>query len=294
MSQCGYIAVVGRPNVGKSTLMNHILGQKISITSRKAQTTRHQVLGIKTENDIQAIFVDTPGMHQGTKKQLNRMMNRAADSVLHETSVIIFIVEAGKWREEDDWIIEKFRHVKAPIILAINKIDKLKSKNDVLPFLEMVQSKYDFSAVIPVSALQAKNLDTLEAEAYQYLPEAPHVYGEDEITNRSVRFLVSEIIREKLFRLTGDEIPHSTAVEIELYQDEEKITRIAAVILVERKGQKPIVIGSKGERLKRVGQQARLEIQELIGRKVFLQLWVKIKDNWSDDARMLKSLGYDD
>lgn len=294
MSRCGYVALIGQPNVGKSTLMNHLLGQKISITSRKPQTTRHQILGIKTDADVQAIFIDTPGMHRQGKKKLNALMNRAADSVLNEVNVILLMLSAEGWQSADDWILSKLTEIKTPVIAIINKIDTLHGRNDLLPFIEQLQKKYAFAAIIPLSAKTGENVSALETSLAQQLPESPHVYSDDELSNRSMRFIAAEIVREKLFRLTGQEIPYSTAVEIELFKEKPKLVHIAAVILVERPSQKKIVIGKAGINLKRIGQQARFDLENLLEKKVFLQLWVKIKDNWADDARMLKSLGYDE
>jgi len=291
--KCGYIAIIGRPNVGKSTLLNHILGLKLSITSRKPQTTRHQIMGVKTVDKGQFIFVDTPGIHSGGNRAINRYMNRAASSVIHDVDVILFIVQSLKWTDEDQLVLNKLEQVDAPVILLVNKVDQVADKDKLLPFISEISEKYKFENVVPISAQRGDNLDQLEAHLLGLLPENPPFFQNDEFTDRSTRFLAAEIIREKLVRELGNELPYQTTVEIERYKDEEKLTRIHALILVETKGQKIIVIGDKGARLKSIGTKARKDIEELIGRKVFLQLWVKVKSGWSDSETSLKSLGYD-
>ena len=291
--KCGYIAIIGRPNVGKSTLLNHILGVKLSITSRKPQTTRHQILGVKTTEQGQFIYVDTPGIHSGGKKAINRYMNKAASSVIHDVDVVLFLIQALKWTEEDQMVLDKLASVEVPVILVVNKVDTLVDKEQLLPFLQQVDCKRNFHKVIPLSALKGDNLDTLEQCILAELPENPPVFPEDEYTDRSVRFLAAEIIREKLVRELGQELPYQTTVEIESYKDKENITEIHAVILVEAKGQKAIIIGNKGTRLKNIGTKARKDMEKLLGKKVFLQLWVKVKAGWSDNEQALRSLGYD-
>ncbi len=291
--KCGYIAIIGRPNVGKSTLLNHILGLKLSITSRKPQTTRHQILGVKTTDTGQFIYVDTPGIHSGGKKAINRYMNKAASSVIHDVDVLLFLVQALKWTDEDQMVLDKLKNVDVPIILVVNKIDKVKDKDQLLPFLEDVSQKFTFHNVVPLSALRGENIETLESTILQELPDNPPFFGEDEYTDRSARFLAAEIIREKLVRELGQELPYQTTVEIERYKEKEKITEIHAVILVEAKGQKAIIIGNKGTRLKSIGTKARKDMEKLLGQKVFLQLWVKVKAGWSDNEQALRSLGYD-
>jgi len=291
--KCGYIAIIGRPNMGKSTLLNHILGLKLSITSRKPQTTRHQILGVKTVDKGQLIFVDTPGIHSGGNRAINRYMNRAASSVIHDVDVVLFMVQALKWTDEDQLVLNKLEQVDVPVILLVNKVDKISDKNQLLPFIGEISEKYDFANVLPVSATQGDNVQQLEDYLLTQLPVAPAFFKEDEFTDRSTRFLTAEIIREKLVRELGNELPYQTTVEIESYKDEEKITRIHALILVETKGQKVIVIGEKGARLKSIGTKARKDIEKLIDRKVFLQLWVKVKSGWSDSEASLRSLGYD-
>jgi len=291
--KCGYIAIIGRPNVGKSTLLNHILGVKLSITSRKPQTTRHQILGVKTTEQGQYIYVDTPGIHSGGKKAINRYMNKAASSVIHDVDVLLFLVQAMKWTDEDQMVLDKLAEVDVPVILVVNKIDKLVDKQQLLPFLQQLGTKRQFHDVVPLSALKGDNIDTLERCILAELPENPPVFSEDEYTDRSMRFLAAEIIREKLVRELGQELPYQTTVEIESFKDRENITDIHAVILVEAKGQKAIIIGNKGSRLKNIGTKARQDMEKLLGHKVFLQLWVKVKAGWSDNEQALRSLGYD-
>ncbi|VAW56179.1 GTP-binding protein Era [hydrothermal vent metagenome] len=291
--KCGYVAIIGRPNMGKSTLLNHILGLKLSITSRKPQTTRHQILGIKNVDHGQFIFVDTPGIHNGGEKAINRYMNRAANSVIHDVDVVLFLVQALKWTEEDQLVLKKLQQVDVPVVLLINKVDKVNDKEKLLPFLSEMSQKYNFANVLPISATQGDNVQVLEDYLLTQLPQAPAFFKDDEFTDRSTRFLTAEIIREKLVRELGNELPYQTTVQIENYKDEEKITRINALILVETKGQKIIVIGDKGARLKSIGTKARKDIEKLIDRKVFLQLWVKVKSGWSDSEASLRSLGYD-
>lgn len=293
---CGYVAIVGRPNVGKSTLLNHILGQKISITSRKPQTTRHRVMGIKTEGAVQTIFVDTPGLHRSSdsEKAINRYMNRAASSTINDVDVVVFVVERGKWTEEDDWVLEQVKRASCPVLLVINKVDQIKDKSTLLPFLESCATKMDFAEIIPLSALNDANLDPLESALGRYIPEMQHLFPEDQITDRSSRFMASELVREKIMRQLGEEVPYAMTVEIEQFKDSGKSLHIHALILVEREGQKRIVIGNKGTRLRLIGQEARLDMEKMFERKVMLKLWVKVKSGWSDDERALRSLGYGD
>ncbi|MBU2865104.1 GTPase Era [Reinekea marina] len=293
-THCGYVAIVGRPNVGKSTLMNHILGQKISITSRKPQTTRHQIVGIYTEDKTQVIFVDTPGMHRGQEKAINKVMNRAADSALADVDAILMVVDRTVWADEDQWVLDKLKHVKAPVYLVINKVDHLENKETLLPHIDKVSEKFDFKEVLPISALRGHNLDRLMELITAQMPRSLYYFPEDQITDRSQRFMASEIIREKLMRQLGAELPYSTAVEIEQFTFEDRVLHIHGLILVERSGQKRIVIGDKGARLKQVGQEARIDMESLFETKVMLNLWVKVKGGWADDERALKSLGYFD
>lgn len=291
--KCGYIAIIGRPNVGKSTLLNRILGMKLSITSRKPQTTRHQILGVKTTELGQFIYVDTPGIHSGGKKAINRYMNKAASSVIHDVDLVLFMVQAMKWTEEDSMVLNKLEHVEIPVVLVVNKVDVVEDKDELLPFLQQVTEKYNFESVIPLSAQRGHNLDQLEQLVLQLLPVSPPIFDPDQLTDRSERFLVAELIREKMVRELGNELPYQTTVEIERYLEKEKITEINAMILVETKGQKAIIIGNKGMRLKSIGTKARKDMEKLLGRKVFLQLWVKVKAGWSDSESALRSLGYD-
>ncbi len=291
-SRCGYIAIVGRPNVGKSTLLNHILGMKLSITSRKPQTTRHQLLGVKTVKQIQMIYVDTPGIHQRSGAAINKYMNKAATSVLNDVDIVLFVVQATQWVDEDQAVIELFQHVTAPVILVVNKIDRFKQKHDLLPVIEKIKTKYPFNAVIPVSALNNINLDELEKKVSSLLPEAEHFFSSDQITDRSERFLATEIIREKIVRELGQELPYASTVLIDRYEDRTDIVHIHATIFVETDGQKSIIIGRKGERLKSIGTRARQEISSMINNKVYLNLWVKVRAGWSNDERALRGLGY--
>ncbi len=293
-TKCGFVAIVGRPNVGKSTLMNHLLGQKISITSRKPQTTRHQILGIWTEEKTQMVFVDTPGMHQGQEKAINRVMNKAADTALSDIDAVLMVVDRTVWASEDQWVLEKLHRVKAPVFLVINKVDQLDNKQSLLPYIESVSEKFNFAGVIPVSALQGHNLDNLVNVLEEKMPRGLFHFPEDQVTDRSQRFMAAEIIREKIMRQLGEELPYSTAVEIEQFKFEDRILHIHGLILVERSGQKRIVIGEKGARIKKVGQDARLDMENLFETKVMLNLWVKVKGGWADDERALKSLGYFD
>lgn len=290
-TKCGYVAIVGRPNVGKSTLLNHILGQKISITSRKPQTTRQQILGIKTTDEYQAIFLDTPGWQDTYENALGRYMNRVVSGALSTVNVIIFMVNT-RWSKGDDIILEKLKTLKCPIILAINKVDLTPDKKELLPILKTYSEKADFAAVIPLAAKTGKNVPELEQAIAKLLPTGSFEFPEDQITDRSSRFLAAEIVREKIMRLTGQEIPYVTAIEVEEYQEKKDVMHIGMVIYVEKASQKAIIIGDKGERLKNIGTQARIDIEKLIGQKVFLRLWVKVKSGWADSERALQSLGY--
>jgi GTP-binding protein Era len=289
----GYVAIVGRPNVGKSTLLNHILGQKLSITSRKPQTTRHQILGIKTEGDIQVIYVDTPGLHLKAPKAINRYMNRAATTALQGVDLVVFVVDRTRWTEDDQMVLDKLKCVQCPVILVVNKVDLQNDKEALLPHLQWLGEQMNFAEIFPLSALRGHNMVHLEETLAKYIPVAPHGYPEDQITDRSERFLVAEIVREKIMRQLGEEIPYVMTVEIEEFRHQRGVIHISALILVERDGQKKIVIGAEGSRLKLIGQEARRDIERLLDNKVMLNLWVKVKSGWSDDERALKSLGYD-
>lgn len=291
----GYVAIIGRPNVGKSTLINRILGQKLCITSRRPQTTRHRILGIKTTEQGQFIYVDTPGLHSDNKKAMNRYMNRAAASSIEDVDVILFVVEGLKWTDEDKKVLKRLQQdAKAPVVLVLNKADKLSDKGTLLPQIQELSSQYEFASVVPISARKGMNTDVLEQEIAKLMPEGELIYDEDQLTDRSSRFLAAEIVREKLFRYLGKELPYSLTVEVELFEEDDGMFRISAVVYVERSGQKSIVIGKKGEQLKRIGQDARQEMEQLFGCKVFLQVWVKVREGWSDNERMLKNLGYKD
>lgn len=281
-THCGYIAIVGRPNVGKSTLLNQILGQKISITARKPQTTRHKILGIKTENNIQAIYVDTPGLHKKGKHKLSRFMMREVRSALTDVNVIVFVVDGFDWKAEDQVVLDNIVRLNSPIILAVNKVDLVKNKDQLLPYLEMLSEKYNFAEIIPLSAKKGFNVVNLEQAVAKLLPKNPFYFAKEQITDKSVRFLAAEIIREKLMRFLGQEVPHELTVEIEKFAEKGKITHIYAIIYVEKKGQKAIVVGKDGARLKEIGHKARIDIEKLLDKKVYLQLWVKVKTGWWD------------
>ena len=292
--RCGMVAIVGRPNVGKSTLLNHLLGQKLSITSRKPQTTRHQVLGVSTVENTQLVYVDTPGMHLGQSKAINRAMNKAAASALNDVDLTLFLCDRTKWTEEDDFVLELVGRQRTPVALVINKVDLMERKNELLPFTEGLSARCEFNAVFPVSALRAQGLNELANYVATQAPAAPHLFPEDQITDRSQRFLAAELVREKIVRQLGDELPYSTAVEIETFKhDERGVLHINALILVERDGQKKILIGESGGRLKSIGKSARRDMERAFDSKVMLKLWVKVKSGWSDDIRALKTLGLD-
>lgn len=290
----GFIALIGRPNVGKSTLMNHLIGQKLSITSRKPQTTRHRILGIKTTERAQCVFVDTPGIHQGDRQALHRYLNRAAQSIIQDMNVIVFLVEALKWDEEDQLALSQCEKADCPVILVVNKVDLVKDKDRLLPYIQEISARYAFTAIVPVSAKQGTQLEQLEQQIIEHLPVSEPLYPEDQITDRSVRFLAAEIIREKLVRLLGDELPYACSVEIEKFDESDALVKIYAVIWVERDNQKAIVIGKAGAKLKRIGQEARIDLENLLDKKVYLKTWVKVKSGWADDERALQQLGYRD
>ncbi|HHJ14967.1 MAG TPA: GTPase Era [Gammaproteobacteria bacterium] len=290
----GYVALVGRPNVGKSTLMNRLIGQKISITSRRPQTTRHRILGIKTDADTQIIFVDTPGLHTRQPRAMNRYLNRAAAESLHDVDLVVLVLEGPHWHEDDDWVLEKVERVRVPVIAVMNKIDRVGDKQNLLPFIAELSGRREFAAILPVSAKRGEGLDRLEAEIRAQLPEAVPLFPEDQVTDRSERFLAAELVREKLFRKLGEEIPYGLTVEIEQFREQQGVLHIHALIWVGRDSHKPIVIGRQGGLLKAVGREAREDMERSFGRKVFLQLWVKVKEGWADDERALRSLGYQD
>ena len=288
----GYVAIVGRPNVGKSTLMNQLIGQKISITSRKAQTTRHRILGIHTQPDAQFVFVDTPGFQLKHRNELNRAMNRSVSGALNEVDVIFLVVEALRFGA-DDAVMLKMLPAGTPAILVLNKIDQVKDKSALLPFIEKMAAEFPFRAIVPVSAKQGSQLSDLLAAARPLLPEAAPLFGEDDVTDRNTRFLAAEFIREKIFRLSGEELPYATSVIVEKFEEEGNLSRIHAAIIVDKPGHKAIIIGKGGEKLKQIGTEARQDLEKMLGGKVYLELWVKVKSGWADDKSMLKQLGYD-
>lgn len=290
---CGFVAIVGRPNVGKSTLVNRIVGQKVSITSKKAQTTRHRVLGIHTKGAYQTVYIDTPGLHSDEKRAINRLMNRAAHSSIADVALVLFMVEGTNWYDDDDMVLKRIKQANVPCILVINKVDNVKDKEKLLPHLQLLASKHDFKDIIPISAESGSHVDTLEKIVEGHLDACEHYFPEDHYTDRSARFMVSEAIREKLMRNTGDELPYDTAVEIEQFKYQPNgVLKINAAILVSREPQKRIVIGKGGEKIKVIGRDARVDIEQMMDCKVYLELFVKVKSGWADDERALRSLGY--
>lgn len=288
----GYLAIVGCPNVGKSTLMNRLIGAKLSITSSKAQTTRHRIHGILTTDDCQYVFVDTPGVQMQHRTALNRAMNRTVTGALADVDVILFVIDAKRWRSEDREVLARLP-ADRPIVLVINKVDRLTDKNALLPLMAAIANEHAFADIVPVSAEKGENLDTLLKVAGKHLPEAAPIFAPDELTDRSERFLAAELLREKLFRNLGEELPYGIAVEIEKYEEVDGVRRIHAAVIVDRDAHKAIVIGRGGERLKRVASDARKDMEKLFGGKVWLETWVKVKSGWADDERALKSLGYE-
>ncbi|MFL9609016.1 GTPase Era [Methylobacillus sp. Pita2] len=289
--RCGTVAIVGRPNVGKSTLLNHILGLKLSITSRKAQTTRHRLLGIHTTEDTQFLFVDTPGFQQKHINALNRNLNRTVTQVLSEVDVVLFVIEPMHLGDADRKVLELLPK-NQPVFLVVNKADLMGDKGNLLPLIQDFDLEFPFTGIIPVSAKKNLYLDELLAAVREHLPEQPAIYGEDELTDRNERFLAAEMLREKIFRLLGDEVPYSVAVEIEKFEQEGNLRRIHAAIIVDKDSQKPMLIGKGGEKLKRISTEARQDMEKLFGGKIWLETWVKVKGGWADDERALKSLGY--
>ncbi len=288
----GFIAIVGRPNVGKSTLLNHLIGQKVSITSRKAQTTRHRITGILTEERTQFVFVDTPGFQTQHLNTLNRGLNRVVSSSLRDVNVVLFVIEARHFDERDRQVMQLLpKH--APVLLVINKVDVMSDKSELLPFIQDIAKEREFAAIVPVSARQDKQLDTLLDAIRPFLPEGEKIYPEDEITDRNERFLAAELVREKVFRFTGEELPYSVSVIIEQFKMEGKLRRIHAAILVDKDAHKAMLLGKNGEKMKEIATQARLDMEKMFGGKVYLEVWVKVRSGWADDARVLKSLGYE-
>ncbi len=294
VTRAGYVALLGRPNVGKSTLLNHLLAQKISITSPKPQTTRHSILGISTLADAQLVYVDTPGLHPDGRRAMNRYMNRVAGGVIAYVDVAVLVVEALRWTDEDQAVLERLVPFPGPVVLVVNKVDRVTDKARLLPYLQEAAKRRSFVQVFPVSALKGDNLKALEHHLAGLLPESDALFPEDQVTTASQRFLAAELIREQLTRGLHDELPYALTVEIEQFEDEGRLLRIGAVIWVERKGQKAIVIGEGGATLKEMGRQARVAMEAVFERKIFLQTWVKVRSGWADDERALKSLGYDE
>ncbi|MEJ1356125.1 MAG: GTPase Era [Candidatus Sedimenticola sp. (ex Thyasira tokunagai)] len=292
--RCGYCAIIGRPNVGKSTLLNRLIGQKLAITSHKPQTTRHSILGVKTMDHGQVVYVDTPGIHQRTDHAMNRYLNRTAKTAVTGVDLLLFVVEALCWTEEDQAVLDTVVQSGIPVILIVNKVDKLKQKEALLPFLSEMSDRHGFLTIIPVSAKKGDNLDAIEARVLSELPVGDNIFPDDQLSDRSERFFAAELIREKLTRRYAKEVPYALTVEIEKFQDEGGLYRIHGLIWVERPGQKNIIIGSKGEALKEVATQARIDMEKFFGKKVFLQLWVKVKKSWSSDEGALNRLGYSD
>jgi GTP-binding protein Era len=291
--QSGFIAVVGRPNVGKSTLINELIGQKLSITSHRPQTTRHRIHAIYTQTNYQMIFVDTPGIHIGNKKAINSYMNKTASSSLLEVDMILWLVEALKWTKEDQRVMEHLSKTKVPIILCVNKIDNLDTKDEILPYLENLGEKFQANEIFPLSAFNKNHTNDLSKLILKYLPQQKALFKSNYVTDRSQRFVVAEFIREKLMRNLSDELPYDLTVEIEKFVLDGKMYRIAARIFVEKPSQKSIVIGDKGKMLRQIGEESRVSIEGFLEKKVFLELWVKVRQGWSDDKRALASLGYD-
>lgn len=290
----GYVALLGRPNVGKSTLLNRLIAHKISITSPKPQTTRHTILGIRTLESTQIVYVDTPGLHLNARRAMNRYMNRAAASVLSYVDVVVMLIEALRWTEEDEAVLERLQEFTNPVILAVNKVDRITAKSQLLPFLQSLDGKRNFAEIVPLSARTGVNVDKLEGLIASLLPEGEFIFAPDQITTASERFLAAELIREKLTRQLRQELPYALTVEIETFKEQDQLLHIGAVIWVERSSQKGIVIGEQGSVLKAVGRQARQEMEKLFQRKVFLETWVKVREGWSDDDRALRSFGYQD
>ena len=288
----GYIAIVGRPNVGKSTLLNHLIGQKISITSRKAQTTRHRITGILTEESTQFVFVDTPGFQTQYLNTLNKGLNKVVTSSLRDVNVVLFVIEARHF-DERDRLVMNLLPKDAPVLLVINKVDNMEDKGELLPFIQSIALEREFTAIVPVSAKHDKQLDTLLDAIRPFLPEGEKIYPDDEVTDRNERFLAAEIVREKVFRFTGEELPYSVSVVIEQFKMDGKMRRIHAAILVDKDAHKAMLIGKNGEKLKEIATQARLDMEKLFDGKVYLEVWIKVRSGWADSPQMLKSLGYE-
>jgi GTP-binding protein Era len=291
--QSGIVTILGRPNVGKSSLLNALIGRKVSIVSHKPQTTRHRIQGVLHEERGQVVFVDTPGLHQGERKALNKLMNQAAAGAIHDVDLILFVVEAGNFRDEDQLVLERLKDVTTPVGLIVNKVDRVTDKEKLLPELERLAGLREFAFVVPISASRGSNLKALVGELFARLPEGPPLYPDDMVTGYDDAFEAAEIVREKLIRTLHQELPYALTVSIERYERQGKLRRIAATIWIEREGQKKIVVGEDGTTLKRVGTAARKELEHLSGDKVFLQLWCKVRENWSDDPKALRQFGYE-
>lgn len=289
---CGLVAIVGRPNVGKSTLLNCLIGQKISITANKPQTTRHKIIGIKTMGDKQAVFIDTPGIHALQKKALNKAMNKMASGALHDVDLVLFVVEALVWNDEDQLVLDKLKHLSCPVFLIVNKIDMLKTKDELLPILQKLGAKMSFAQIIPCVAIDGDQVQVIEQEVFKVLPAGPLLYPAEQTTDKDMRFRLAEIIREKLTRVLQAELPYAISVEIENIKQVDDQEVINAIIWVERDSQKAIVIGKQGSVLKKIGQEARLDMNRLLDKRVHLELWVKVRSGWTDDQTALRNLGY--
>lgn len=290
---CGQIVIAGRPNVGKSTLLNAFVGVHLAAATSKPQTTRNRILGICSDETTQIVFLDTPGIHIGGKRLLNRTLNKTAIATLPEGDAVMFVVEAGKWTEEDEAVLGHLKTIKAPVVLVVNKVDRVDDKSELIPFLQDLQSRHEFSEIIPVSAFRAKNVRYLLKQLRQYLPEGPFAYDPDDITNRTMRFIAAEMIREQLTDELSQELPYALAVDIERFEESPEAVEIGAVIYVEKDGQKGIVIGNQGKRLKSVGIKARKRIEAITGQHIRLELWVKVKSGWQDSPNMLTRFGLD-
>ena len=291
--RCGLVAVIGRPNVGKSTLINAVMGRKVSIVTAKPQTTRHRILAVHTAEDAQIIFVDTPGLHRKAGKAMNKLMNRTAANALADADVILFVSDATRWTSEDEDVLKRLRDVKTPVVAVLNKVDRVHPREKLLDTIRLMAARYDFEEIVPLSALRADNLDALMALLPPFLPESPPLFPEDMHTDRGPEFHAAEVIREKLTLMLHQELPYGLTVQVERYAEDEKGLTIHAIVWVERDSQKGIVVGKGGTTLKRVGRAARLELKEQLQRNVHLELWVKVKSNWADNEKDLLNLGFD-
>lgn len=286
------VAIVGRPNVGKSTLLNQLIGQKVSITSKKPQTTRHRIVGIDTQANYQTVYVDTPGLHIEEKRAINRLMNKAAASSILDVEFVLFVVEGTRWTDDDQMVLDRLIAAKKPVIIVVNKVDLYRDKDTLLPHMQWLAQQLNSIGMVPLSAEKGDNIDALRSLVQKHLPPCEFYFPDDYVTDRSMRFMAAEMVREKLMRFLGDELPYSVTVEIERFKWEEKHYHIAALVLVERESQKRMVIGNKGERIKTIATEARLDMAAMLEQPVFLQVWVKVKSGWADDERALRSLGY--